>query len=88
MYTQQQLSLNAMARQMNQRLIPTHSGKVGWRRQTIWHMLRNPAYRGTACYGKTGLQPRPQGTRFCDSEIVRRIQTRSTVSVHGMSGSR
>src|SRR5271157_1524488 len=64
MYTQQQLSLNAMARQLNQRQILTRSGKVGWRRQTIWHMLRNPAYRGTACYGKTDLQPRPQSTRF------------------------
>src|ERR1022692_247296 len=35
MYTQPQLSLNAMARQLNQRQILTRSGKVGWRRQTI-----------------------------------------------------
>jgi site-specific DNA recombinase len=63
MYTQQQLSINAIARRLNQRHIPTRSGKVGWRRQTIWHMLRNPAYQGKACYGKTKLRPRQQMTR-------------------------
>jgi site-specific DNA recombinase len=63
MYTQQQLSINAIARDLNQRQIPTRHGKAGWRRQTIWHMLRNPAYRGKACYGKTRLQPRQQITR-------------------------
>ena len=63
MYTQQQLSINAIARQLNQRQIPTRSGKVGWRRQTIWHMLRNPAYQGKACYGKTEVRPRQQITR-------------------------
>ena len=78
MYTQQQLSINAMARQLNQRQIPTRGGKVGWRRQTIWHMLRNPAYRGKACYGKTGLQPRPQSTRFLRQR--NRLPHRDTVN--------
>ena len=63
MYTQQQLSINAIARQLNQRQIPTRGGKAGWRRQTLWHMLRNPAYGGKACYGKTGLQPRQRITQ-------------------------
>jgi site-specific DNA recombinase len=63
MYTQQQLSLHAIARQLNQRQIPTRMGKGAWRAQTIWHLLRNPAYQGKACYGKTGLQPRQQISR-------------------------
>ena len=63
MYTQQQLSVTAIARQLDQRQIPTRNGKGGWQHQTIWHMLRNPAYRGRACYGKTGLQPRQQMSR-------------------------
>ena len=63
MYTQQQLSVTAIARQLDQRQIPTRNGKGGWQHQTIWRMLRNPAYRGKACYGKTGLQPRQQMSR-------------------------
>src|SRR5438445_1888989 len=63
MYTQQQLSINAIARRLNQRPIPTRSGMAGgWRRQTIWHMLRNPAYEGKACYGKTEIRSREQIT--------------------------
>jgi len=29
----------------------------------VWGMLRNPAYRGNACYGKTELKPRQRITR-------------------------
>jgi site-specific DNA recombinase len=62
-YTQQQLSINAIARLLNERQIPTRTGKGRWERSTIWGMLRNPAYRGTACYGKTELRPRQRITR-------------------------
>ena len=53
-YTQQQLSIKAMARQLNQRQILTRSGKVGWRRQTIWHMLRKAT-------GRARIPPRARG---------------------------
>ena len=62
-YTQQGLSINATARLLNQRQIPTRTGKARWERSTIWAMLRNPAYRGVACYGKTELRPRQRITR-------------------------
>src|SRR5947209_14872970 len=39
------------------------TGKAAWERSTVWGMLRNPAYRGTACYGKTELCPRQRITR-------------------------
>src|ERR1017187_3334016 len=62
-YTQQGLSIGAMARLLNEREIATRTGKSRWERSTVWGMLRNPAYCGTACYGKTELCPRQRITR-------------------------
>ena len=62
-YTQQGMSINAIARLLNERQIPTRTGNTRWERSTVWGMLRNPAYRGTACYGKTELRPRQRITR-------------------------
>ena len=62
-YTQQGLSINAIARLLNERQIATRTGKGRWERSTVWGMLRNPAYQGTACYGKTELRPRQRVTR-------------------------
>jgi site-specific DNA recombinase len=63
MYTQQQLSINAIARQLNRRGISTRTGKTRWERSTVWGILRNPAYQGKACYGKTERRPRQRITR-------------------------
>lgn len=63
LYTEQGLSINAIARLLNEREIPTRTGKTRWERSTVWGMLRNPAYRGAACYGKTELRPRQRITR-------------------------
>jgi site-specific DNA recombinase len=62
-YTQQGLSINAIARLLNERRIPTRTGTTRWERSTVWAVLRNPAYRGRACYGKTELRPRQRITR-------------------------
>src|SRR6266852_1755940 len=62
-YTQQGLSINAIAHLLNERQIPTRSEKTRWERSTVWGMLRNPAYQGRACYGKTELRPRQRITR-------------------------
>ncbi len=62
-YTQQRLSINAIARLLNERQIATRTGAGRWERSTVWGMLRNPAYRGTACYGKTEQRPRQRVTR-------------------------
>jgi site-specific DNA recombinase len=62
-YTQQRLSINAMARMLNERQIPTRSSTTRWERSTVWGMLRNPAYSGKACYGKTEQRPRQRITR-------------------------
>jgi len=62
-YTQQGLSINAIARLLNEHQIPTRTGTTRWERSTVWGLLRNPAYRGRACYGKTELRPRQRITR-------------------------
>ena len=62
-YTQQGLSINAIARLLNERQIPTRTAATRWERSTVWGLLRNPAYQGTACYGKTELRPRQRITR-------------------------
>src|SRR6266571_245683 len=62
-YTQQGLSINAIARMLSQQTIPTRTAKRRWERSTVWGILRNPAYQGKACYGKTELRPRQRITR-------------------------
>ena len=62
-YTQQGLSINAIARMLNERQVPTRTETTRWERSTVWGLLRNPAYRGRACYGKTELRPRQRITR-------------------------
>jgi site-specific DNA recombinase len=62
-YTQQRLSINAIARMLNEGRIPTRSAITRWERSTVWGMLRNPAYCGKACYGKTEHRPRQRITR-------------------------
>jgi site-specific DNA recombinase len=33
--------------------VATRTGKIRWDRSVVWGMLRNPAYAGRACFGKT-----------------------------------
>jgi site-specific DNA recombinase len=35
----------------------TRSGKTVWDRATVWGMLKNPAYKGEAAFGKTAIEP-------------------------------
>jgi hypothetical protein len=62
-YTQQGLSINAIARLLNEQQLQTRTGKGRWERSTVWGTLRNPAYRGNTCYGKTEQRPRQRVTR-------------------------
>ena len=62
-YTQEQGSIGAIARRLTERGIRTRTGKRRWDRSVIWAMLRNPAYYGRACFGKTGTGPRRKLTR-------------------------
>ena len=63
LYTEDCLSINAIARWLNDHDIPTRKGISRWERSTVWAMLRNPAYKGTACFGKTQRAERQKVTR-------------------------
>ncbi|MGH8601952.1 MAG: recombinase family protein [Gammaproteobacteria bacterium] len=63
LYTVSGLSIGAITRRLNELGLPTRKGSACWERSTVWAMLRNPAYRGTACFGKTTLAPRQRITR-------------------------
>ena len=57
-YTEDHMSIGAIARKLNERGVPTSSGRPRWERSVVWAMLRNPAYMGRACFGKTRMGPR------------------------------
>ena len=55
------LSIEEVRRRLTSQEIPTRSGKSYWDRSTIWGMLKNHAYKGSAAFGKTRvgeLRPR------------------------------
>ena len=59
MYTVEGLSIAEITRWLNREGFPTRRASR-WERSVVWGMLRNPAYRGVACFGKTRLSARKQ----------------------------
>jgi site-specific DNA recombinase len=62
-YTVASLSIGAITRELNDQGVATRKPNARWERSMVWAMLRNPAYRGTACFGKTRVAPRQRVTR-------------------------
>ena len=62
-YTVRGLSIGAITRLLNEQGVPTRKGISRWERSTVWAMLRNPAYKGTACFNKTKTAKRQRITR-------------------------
>ncbi|MBI3902966.1 MAG: recombinase family protein, partial [Nitrosomonadales bacterium] len=54
---ERRLPLREVCRRLKQQGTPTRYGKATWDARTISDMLKNPAYRGSAAYGKTHLEP-------------------------------
>ena len=63
LFTVEQRSIGAITRTLNEQQIPTRTGDSQWERSTVWALLRNPAYVGRACFGKTERRPRQKVTR-------------------------
>lgn len=63
LYTENGFSIADIVRWLNKNNIPTRKQISKWERTTVWAMLRNPAYKGTACYGKTKTTERKKITR-------------------------
>ena len=52
------LSIGEVTRRLTESDSKTATGKNWWDRTTVWGMLKNPAYRGFAAFGKTRIGPR------------------------------
>src|SRR3954454_10656678 len=50
---QERCSIGEVCRRLRREGIPSRTGKPAWDRSVVWATLRNPAYRGTAAFGKT-----------------------------------
>jgi site-specific DNA recombinase len=59
--------------------VATRTGKERWDRSVIWGMLRNPAYAGTAVFGKTQVVHEPAGlnrtARLAGRTVPRQVRT-------------
>jgi len=62
-YAEEALSIGEITRRLNARGIGTRQGKSGWERSTVSALLRNPDYKGPACFGKTEHAERKKITR-------------------------
>lgn len=50
-------SIGEVQRRLNAAKEQTRTGKTVWDRATIWGILKNPAYKGEAAFGKTAVEP-------------------------------
>jgi site-specific DNA recombinase len=62
-YTAAGWSIGAITRWLNDQRVATRKPGARWERSMVWAMLRNPAYHGTACFGKTRVATRQRVTR-------------------------
>jgi len=60
-YADEGASIADLARWLTGQGVPTRTGKHRWDRSVVWGMLRNPAYAGTAVFGKTMAVHEPAG---------------------------
>jgi len=63
LYTVKGLSIGAVTRWLNDQGVATRKPGARWERSMVWAMLRNPAYQGRACFGKTRVATRQRVTR-------------------------
>src|SRR3954447_3064753 len=61
---QERCSIGEVCRRLKGEGVPTRTGKSAWDRSVVWAVLKNPAYKGTAGFGKTHAgPPKPQRLR-------------------------
>jgi site-specific DNA recombinase len=54
----ERLTLGEVIRRLSENKIVTKKGKHFWDRSTIWYMLKNPAYKGQAAFGRRKIGTR------------------------------
>src|ERR1019366_6244459 len=65
-------SIGEITRRLNAEGIPTRKASARWERSTVWAVLRNSAYRGVACFGKTRACAR--------TRVIRPLRRRGVVT--------
>ena len=78
MYTIEGLSIGEITRRLNSEGVPARRASR-WERSVVWGVLRNPAYRGIACFGKTRISAR---TRVMRPQRRRGTTTPSSTAGH------
>lgn len=49
----ERISMHEVTRRLRDRGIPSPRGHAWWARNTVWNLLKNPTYKGTAAFGRT-----------------------------------
>lgn len=78
---QERLSIGEVCRRLPRAAERTRTGRTQWDRRVVWGILKNPAYKGTAAFGKTRtgpLRPRLRAQRH------RPLQPRNAVSAYAV----
>jgi site-specific DNA recombinase len=73
----ERLSIGAVCRQLMQAGERTRTGRLVWERSVVWAILKNPAYMGSAAFGKTRQGPLRPKLR---AQRGRSLQPRRAVS--------
>lgn len=88
-YTVEDLSIGAIARLLRETAPPTRKRVTRWERSVVWGILRNPAYKGTACFNKTKVGPRQKVTKPFRCRVGRFMAKKpGRTSGRGRDGSR
>jgi site-specific DNA recombinase len=75
---QDRCSIGEVCRRLTAAQAPTRTGKTVWDRATVCDMLKNPAYKGAAAFGKTrveALRPRLRAQRGRPLQPKRAVST-------------
>ena len=76
---QDRCSIGEVCRRLNEAREQTRTGKTVWDRATVCDMLKNPAYKGAAAFGKTSVEPLRPRLR---AQRGRPMQPKRAVSTH------
>src|SRR3954462_11785050 len=91
---QERCSIGEVCRRLRREGVPTRTGKPAWDRSVVWATLKNPAYKGTAGFGKPPAGPlkpqrlrpqrgRPDHPQRPESRVDTAIEDKIFISVHG-----
>jgi site-specific DNA recombinase len=75
---QERMSINAATKRLTEMRFSTPHGKERWNRGSVHRMLKNPAYKGTAAFGKTKCVPKKSRLRAYKGQS---LQSKSVCSV-------